>query len=203
MDAIAFQTATGATGAQLADFEAYRVLLADWNARMNLVGPSGLTAFWERHVYDSWQLSAVEPQALRWADLGSGAGLPGVVLAILLKGRPGAHVHLIESLAKRCRFLSEVVERLSLPAEVHHARAEAFSRPVDIVTARACAPLTRLFGFALPWMRCGATGWFLKGAGAEAEVDAARASWRFEATLVPSRSHPDGRLVRVTRLTAA
>jgi hypothetical protein len=87
-----FQAATGATAAQMADLEAFRAALADWNTRMNLVGPSALAEFWLRHAYDSAQLLKLEPEALRWADLGAGAGFPGLVLAIFLKGRPGATV---------------------------------------------------------------------------------------------------------------
>ena len=155
-DARAFQAATGASEAALADLEAFRTLLEDWNGRMNLVGPSALSEFWLRHAYDSAQILAIEPEALTWADLGSGAGFPGVVLAILLKGRPGAHVHLIESQAKRGRFLSHVVEQLALPATVHNARAESLTLKVEVVTARACAPLVRLLGYAWPYLRTGA-----------------------------------------------
>lgn len=202
MDASAFQRATGVDDAQMADIETYRALLADWSTRMNLIGPSAMASFWDRHVYDSWQVFGMEREVRRWADLGTGAGLPGVVLAIALKGRDGARVHLVDSLAKRCRFLSTVVEALDLPAEVHHARAESLSRPVDVVTARACAPLQRLLGFARPWLKAGVAGLFLKGASAEAEVAEARATWRFDATLTPSLSDPDGRVVRIVNLRA-
>ena len=198
-DAEAFAVAVGATPAQTADLEAFRALLAQWNGRMNLVGPSALQAFWGRHAYDSAQLIDLAPGALTWADLGAGAGFPGIVLAILLKGRPGARVHLVESVAKRCRFLEAAVESLDLPAEVHCARAESLRLTVDIVTARACAPLTRLLEFAKPYMDRGAAGLFLKGRGIEAEVREALASWTFEATLTPSRSDPSGRIVTIRR----
>ena len=195
-----FAAATAATAAQLADLEAFRSMLADWNQRMNLVGPSALDAFWGRHAFDSAQLLAIAPDALRWADLGAGAGFPGVVLAILLKGRPGAHVHLVESMAKRCRFLSAVVEALALPATVHVARAESLSLTVDIVTARACAPLSRLLEFAWPYLRKGATGLFLKGQDIEAEVADAARSWTFHEARLPSRSGGSGWILRVRKL---
>jgi 16S rRNA (guanine527-N7)-methyltransferase len=198
-DARAFQAATGAGEAALADLEAFRALLEDWNSRMNLVGPSAMGEFWLRHAYDSAQLLALEPEALTWADLGSGAGFPGLVLAILLKGRPGAHVHLVESQAKRCRFLSHVVAELALPASVHNARAEALSLKVDIVTARACAPLVRLLGYAWPYLKSGARAAFLKGQDVEAEVQEATRYWKFEAQLRPSLSHSQGRIVQVKR----
>ena len=199
-DAESFAAATGATDAQLADLERYRSLLAAWNANMNLVGPSALEAFWGRHAWDSAQLLQLAPEALAWADLGAGAGFPGLVLAILLKGRDGARIELVESMAKRCRFLQTVVEELGLPAEVHNARAESLSLPVNIVTARACAPLSRLLEFAWPHLRKGATGLFLKGQDVEAELAEATKYWKFEAELLPSHSDPSGHIVRVERL---
>ena len=198
-DARAFQAATGASEAVLADLEAFRTLLEDWNGRMNLVGPSALGEFWLRHAYDSAQILAIEPEALTWADLGSGAGFPGIVLAILLKGRPGAHVHLIESQAKRGRFLSHVVEQLALPATVHNARAESLTLKVEVVTARACAPLVRLLGYAWPYLRTGARAVFLKGQDVDAEVQEATRYWKFEAQLRQSLTHPQGRIVQVKR----
>ncbi|HZC15817.1 MAG TPA: 16S rRNA (guanine(527)-N(7))-methyltransferase RsmG [Caulobacteraceae bacterium] len=184
----------------MADLEAFRVALADWNTRMNLVGPSALAEFWLRHAYDSAQLLPLEPEALRWADLGAGAGFPGLVLAIMLKGRTGAQVHLVESMAKRCRFLEETVTALALPATVHHARAEDLDISVDVVAARACAPLVRLFGYARPYLRRGAIGLFMKGQDVVTELETATKSWRFEAELIDSRSHTDGRIVRMRKL---
>src|ERR1700677_4972431 len=110
-----FLDVVGATPARLEDVERFRSRLAEANRTVNLVGESTLGNFWRRHFVDSAQLLWVEPSALAWADLGSGAGLPGLVLAILLKDRPGARVHLIESMAKRCRFLAEVAAALDLP----------------------------------------------------------------------------------------
>ncbi len=158
--------------------------------------------FWLRHAYDSAQLLHVEQSALRWADVGAGAGFPGVVLAILLKGRAGGHIDLIESMEKRARFLAHVVETLALPARIHHARAEAISSPpgLQIVTARACAPLSRLFGYTAHFFRAGAAGLFLKGGGVQAELTEARLKWAFEAELLPSLSDSTGQIVRVKRL---
>ena len=101
----------GATKAQVEDLEAFAEYLADWNARINLVGPSAVADFWIRHVLDSAQLLHVEQSAVRWADIGAGAGFPGIVLAILLKGRAGGRVHLVESMAKRVNFLQTVSAR--------------------------------------------------------------------------------------------
>ncbi len=170
---------------------------------MNLVGPASLPDFWNRHAWDSAQLLRLAPDALTWADLGAGAGFPGLVLAILGKGRVGFHVHLVESMTKRCRFLSEVVSELDLPATVHNARAETLTLGVDIVTARACAPLHRLFGYARSYLAMGAQGLFLKGQDVVADMTEAAGYWEYEADVVPSLSDPGGRIVRVKRLGRA
>jgi 16S rRNA (guanine527-N7)-methyltransferase len=200
MTAEEFQAAVGASEAQMADLEAFRLLLAERNEVMNLVGPKSLPDFWRAHALDSAQLLALRPDALTWADLGAGAGLPGVVLAILLKGAEGAHVWLVDSLAKRCRFLGELVEALALPATVVNGRAEEQALKVDIVTARAVAPLEKLLGFAQPCLSRGAQGLFLKGERAEVELSEARKVWQFDADLTPSRSDPRGRVVAIRSL---
>lgn len=201
LDAAGYQALTGASDAQMADLARYQELLAEWNEVMNLVGPLTIATYWTRHALDSSQLLALAPEALTWADLGAGAGLPGVVLAILLKGRAGAKVHLVESMAKRCRFLDVVVKDLNLPAEIHNARAEDLKLKVDVVTARACAPMTKLLGFAEPYLRTGATGLFLKGQDVATELSEAAKAWKFDSELRPSQSDPRGRIVQVKRLS--
>jgi 16S rRNA (guanine527-N7)-methyltransferase len=196
-----FQAAWGASDAQMADLSAFLDLLTEWNEKMNLVGPSALAEFWPRHVWDSAQLLRLAPEARVWADLGAGAGFPGLVLAILLKQTPGVMVHLVESMAKRCRFLSEVAQKLALPVHIHNARAEDLGIRVDIVTARACAPLPRLLGYAEPYLKRGATGLFLKGQDVVAELTEATKYWKFEAELTASSSHPDGRVLQVKGLS--
>lgn len=202
-DAESFAAVSGATPAQVADLERYRQMLAERNEVMNLVGPATLADFWNRHAWDSAQLMKLSPDTTTWADLGAGAGLPGLVLAILGKDRAGFHVHLVESMAKRCRFLSDVVAALGLPATVHNARAENLNLAVDSVTARACAPLHRLLGYARPYLAKGATGWFLKGQDVASELEEATRYWDIEAEIVPSLSDPRGRIVRVRRLRRA
>ena len=200
VDAASFARASGATETQVADLERFLAILTDWNEKMNLVGPKTLPEFWNRHAWDSAQLLQLAPDARTWADLGAGAGFPGLVLAILGKGRPGFHVHLVESMAKRCRFLAEVVAALDLPATVHNGRAETLKLAVDIVTARACAPLARLLGYAQPYLKAGATGLFLKGQDVASELEEATRYWDFQADVVPSLSDERGRIVRVRRL---
>jgi 16S rRNA (guanine527-N7)-methyltransferase len=199
-DVPAFARDTGANPSALADIETFRAHLEETNRSLNLVADSTLPQFWSRHAFDSAQLLTHASDAKTWADLGAGAGFPGVILAILLKETPGAHVHLVESVSKRGRFLQDVVTRLDLPATVHNARAESLALAVDVVTARACAPMTKLFGFAEPHLSAGAQGWFLKGETVEAELDEARKTWRYHAELIPSLSDPRGRVVHVRSL---
>ena len=198
-----FQQKTNATPEQMADLEAFRIRLTEANEVMNLVGPDSLPDFWNRHAWDSAQLLNHAPNALTWADLGAGAGFPGVVLTILLKGREGAHVWLIDSLGKRCRFLEEIVNALSLPATVLNGRAEEQKVRCDIVTARAVAPMDKLLGYAQPYFERGAQGLFLKGEKAESELIEARKSWHFQAELAQSQSDARGRIVTVRSLRRA
>lgn len=195
-----FFTAIGMTAERREDIARYRAMLAEANRHMNLVGASTLEDFERRHVIDSAQLVWFEPQARVWADLGSGAGLPGIILAILMKGRSGGHVHLVESMAKRCRFLSEVAHALDLPVTLHHGRAETMSFPVEVVTARACAPLTKLLDFARPFLRTGARGLFLKGQDVDNEVREAGRRWRFESRAFQSLSDSRGRVLALEGL---
>jgi 16S rRNA (guanine527-N7)-methyltransferase len=195
-----FQSLTGASDARMADLEIFAVRLAEANAVMNLVGPDTLPDIWNRHYWDSAQLLTLAPEARSWADLGAGAGFPGVVLAILLKDTPGVHVWLIDSLGKRCRFLEQVVGELELPATVINGRAEAQVLAVDVVTARAVAAMDRLLAYAQPYLQRGARGLFLKGEKAELEVAEARRVWQFDCDLSVSRSDPRGRIVSVRSL---
>lgn len=189
----------------LDDLSRYGDILAQHNEVMNLVGPATIPHYWSRHVLDSAQLLNYVPQARTWADLGAGAGLPGVVLAIFLKHSeaPSPHVYLIDSLTKRCRFLQAVVGELSLPATVINDRAENIDLKVDVVTARACAPMTKLLGFAERFVRNGAQAWFLKGESVDNELAAASQQWRFEVDQYGSLSDSRGRVVHIRRLSRA
>lgn len=178
----------------------YVDLLIEWNERINLVAPSTLSDVWRRHVWDSAQLIPMIPRETKTiVDIGSGAGFPGLVLAIALGG---ATVHLIESTQKKCRFLETVVAATGAPAKVHWTRAEDVSGlKADVVTARAVAPLDRLFALAYPFFGPATIGLFLKGRSLNDELTGATKSWRLDATPIPSRSDPSGVVLRVTGLT--
>jgi 16S rRNA (guanine527-N7)-methyltransferase len=202
-DAAAFQAEFDATPAQMGDLERFVERLTEANAVMNLIGPDTLPDIWNRHIRDSAQLLDFAPGAQTWADLGAGAGFPGIVLAIMLKTDPKSHVWLIDSLGKRCRFLQEIVDSLSLRATVINGRAEENAVTVRVVTARAVAPMGKLLGYAQPYLQRGALGLFLKGEKAEAEVAEARQVWQFQSDLSVSRSDPRGRIVSVRGIRRA
>ena len=187
------------------DLMHFYTVLAAQNEVMNLVGPATLPDYWSRHVLDSAQLLDRAPSARTWADLGAGAGFPVLVLAILLKHTegPAPKVYLVESLAKRCRFLQTVVDDLTLPASVINDRAENVRVKVDVVTARAVAPMMKLLGFAEPYMKAGAEAWFLKGENVESELKEAGKTWRFDVEQTESISDPRGRVVHIRRLRRA
>lgn len=179
---------TGVSRETLARLARHLKLLARWQKRINLVGAATLADPWRRHVLDSAQLAPLVPAGARLADLGSGAGFPGLVLAIMR----GGLVDLIESDARKAAFLAEAVRETAAPAAVHNARAESLALKADVVAARACAPLDRLLGLALPLLAPGGICLFLKGVRAEEEIEAARARWRMTVCRHPSLSAPEG-----------
>jgi 16S rRNA (guanine527-N7)-methyltransferase len=180
-------------------------LLLEWQQRTNLIAPSTVPHLWTRHVADSLQLLALAPDARAWVDLGSGGGFPGLVIACALAGTPGAHIHLIESHGKKAAFLREAQRLTAAPVSVEAMRIEEFVKtfegPVDVVTARAVSPLKSLFQQTFPLLgKSGAIALFPKGQHAELELGEARESptaqaWAMDATLVPSRTDPAGRIV--------
>ena len=184
--------------------ECYVDLLLDWSQRQNLIGPSTIPNIWTRHVADSLQLLGLAPTAKVWADFGAGAGFPGIPIACALAGHEGAAVHLVESIGKKANFLREAVRVTGAPATVHQERAEKFSvdhgDSVDVVTARALAPLKLLCDLSFPLIQRGAIGLFPKGQDVDAELTEATKYWKIEATKVPSKTSPGGNILVVTRL---
>jgi 16S rRNA (guanine527-N7)-methyltransferase len=182
-------------------------LLLRWQRTTQLVASSTLSQLWTRHIADSLQLLDLAPVARVWVDLGSGAGFPGLVIACALAETAGARVHLVESNAKKAAFLREAVRLTKAPAVVHHIRiekfVESFDQPVDIVTARALAPLKLLLDQSVALLDKGAQGIFPKGQDVEAELTEASKYWNMDATLVPSRTDSKGRIVVVRRVRKA
>jgi 16S rRNA (guanine527-N7)-methyltransferase len=166
----------------------YVAELERWQTVKNLVGPATLDQIWTRHIADSAQLLRLAPTARRWLDLGSGAGFPGLVIAILLGNE--ADVHLVESNSRKCAFLRAAIRSTGAKAVVHESRIEAivanFAGRIDIVTARALAPLVRLLPMVKDLLRTGAMGIFPKGQDLDAELTEATKSWRINTEVVPS-----------------
>ena len=175
---------------------AYVALLRRWQRIKNLVGPSTLDRVWTRHIADSAQLAALLPEARRWLDMGSGAGFPGLVIAILLRGAPGAAVHLVESNARKCAFLREAARETGAAAIIHNTRIENVTpelEHVDVVTARALAPLPDLLEMGKIPLSRGATGLFLKSAGELASIDVGQPA--STVSILPSLTSAEGRIV--------
>ena len=182
----------------LARLEAYAELLTRWSARINLIGRDTIADLWRRHILDSAQLRAFVPDRARnMIDLGSGAGLPGLVLAIL--GVPG--VELLEADSRKCAFLREAVRITEALVTLRPCRIEAVSpHPVDFVTARACAPLDRLLGLAEPFLAPDSECLFLKGERVGEELTLARKRWTMTPSLHQSRSDPRGVVLRLQQV---
>jgi 16S rRNA (guanine527-N7)-methyltransferase len=145
----------------------YVALLAKWRKTINLISETSFADVWTRHIADSAQLLSFARNAKIWVDMGSGAGFPGMVVAIQLAGTAGARVHLIESDQRKCGFLREIARATGAPVEIHNERIEiaatGITDIVDVVTARALAPLPRLIALAKIWLDDGAVGIFPRG----------------------------------------
>jgi len=185
--------------------ERYAALLTHWQRSINLIAPSTLPHLWLRHMADSAQLQALAPEARRWLDLGSGAGFPGLVVAILQADKLDFRMHLAESNQKKCAFLAEVVRATTAPVDIHAMRIEdlaekAQSLRPDVVSARALAPLSRLLELAEPFFGDYTRGLFLKGRETEAEIEVAQKRWDFGFRLHASTTDTSARVVEMTGL---
>lgn len=204
----AFARAFHVTKGAIERLEAYADTLRLWQKRINLVAPSTLDDVWHRHFADSAQILDLAPTAAKtWVDIGSGAGFPGLVIAILLADRqpPAAtRITLVESDQRKCAFLAEVLRKTGLgkmiPVDILCARIEAPPTraklaPAEVVSARALAPLEKLLELAIPLLDPQGRGLFLKGRGVDAEIAAAERSFELSYELVPSRTEADAGIV--------
>ncbi len=183
--------------------EAFEAMFLIWAKRINLAASSTLDDLWNRHVLDSAQLAPLAPSALRWLDLGSGGGFPGLVLAFLLKERPGAQIDLVESNRKKAGFLQAVIGQFSLPARVHAQRIDGEIKGLaspEVVTARALAPLPALLDLAFPWLSSGATGLLHKGRDYRQEIQESSHLWQYDLVEHPSRVDADSVILEIANL---
>ncbi|MFQ5773827.1 MAG: 16S rRNA (guanine(527)-N(7))-methyltransferase RsmG [Kiloniellaceae bacterium] len=202
-----FRAATDVSRETLARLKRYAALLEKWNRAINLVGRDSLADLWRRHMLDSAQLLPLLPPPPAGRprvvlDLGSGAGFPGLVLAVLGAGE----VHLVECDRKKAAFLREAAAAAEAEIAIHNERIERLPPfPADVVTARALAPLPRLLDYAAPFLRPGERGSggvaiFPIGRGVDRELTDSVQKWKMRAEVFSSRSDPAAKIVRLSRL---
>jgi 16S rRNA (guanine527-N7)-methyltransferase len=180
---------------------AFVALLDRWRRKTNLIADSTFASVWTRHIADSAQLPALAPHARRWVDMGSGAGFPGLVIAIQLADAPGAMVHCIESDTRKCAFLREAARATGAAAQIHPVRVEAIDPdslgPVDAVTARAFAPLPLTLKLARPWMERGAVAVFPRGESARDQIAALPEARLYAIETMSSVVNPKAAILRI------
>ena len=178
-------------------------VLDRWRHKTNLISNATFPSVWTRHIADSAQLIALAPEAKRWVDMGSGAGFPGLVIAIQLADVPGAVVHCIESDGRKCAFLREAARATGAAAVVHPVRVETIEPEslgaVDAVTARAFAPLPLTLELARPWMERGAIAVFPRGESAKEQIAALPEAWAYAIETLPSVVNPRAAILRIRR----
>lgn len=189
----------------LRDLDAYASLLAKWQTSINLVGQKTMAVLWSRHILDCYQIVSLIPDSCETlVDLGSGGGLPGLIIAIAMKERRRGHVTLVESNGKKASFLRIVAQSLNLPVTVRQQRIEDVTSTlgsVDVVTARALAELRQLLDWSAPLLKTGAMGLFHKGRDLDKEIAEAAISWHFTCARVPSVVESGSWIVQVTDLS--
>jgi 16S rRNA (guanine527-N7)-methyltransferase len=174
-------------------------VLLHWNRTVNLIAPGDESVVWERHIEDSLQLAPLMPPIHQRAiDLGSGAGFPGLILAIAT----GVRFDLIEADHRKAAFLREAARATQAPVQIHAIRIEAARLPPSpLVTARALAPLPRLLALAAPLLDAGGQCLFLKGANVRAELTQAESEWHMRTDIIPSRTASGASILRITDLS--
>jgi 16S rRNA (guanine527-N7)-methyltransferase len=187
-----FEQETGVSRETSDAFEQWRQLLIQWSEHTNLVGRSTLNDFWERHALDSYQLLDLIPKnAIQIVDLGAGAGFPGIAIALGLQARQqNSHVTLVDSVSKKMEFARQAIKLTNAPASAQTIRVEAMEpdKTIDVVTARAFAPLHKLLEYAFPLLKNGALGLFFKGRHYQDELTEAHKHWTFDLEVIPSRT---------------
>lgn len=191
----AFQAQTGVSDETLTRLEALVAVLLKWQARINLIGRGTVADVWRRHILDSAQLAPLLPTTAETViDLGSGAGFPGLVLAILgIRG-----IHLVESDGRKCAFLREAARITGATVEIHGVRAEAFALgEADAITARALAPLVDLLDIASSFIGPHTTCVFPKGRSAEQELTVSQKTWMMTVNRFKSVTDPEGTILKL------
>lgn len=179
--------------------DTYVKLLLTWQQRINLIGPATVPSVWERHIHDSLQLLPLLPKGTSSiAELGSGAGIPGLVIAIARD----LEAHLYESNGKKAAFLREAARQTVTRAHIHAVRLETLPGSRDVptvqcVVARALAPLPLLLDYAEPFLSRGAIGLFHKGQDVDAELTEATKYWKLSYSKHVSQCDPRGVILEI------
>lgn len=183
-----FQRATAVSRETLDRFQIYAELLQKWQARINLVGRATVPDLWRRHFLDSAQLFPLLPEGTKTlVDLGSGAGFPGLVLAMM--GIPD--VHLVDSDQRKTAFLREVARVAAVPVTIHDRRSDAVPPfAADVITSRALSALSQLLEMSQPFLTAGTLCLFPKGQNVEVELTEAHKMWIMDASRHPSVTDP-------------
>jgi 16S rRNA (guanine527-N7)-methyltransferase len=200
----AFLRDTGVSRETLYRLKIYAEMLRHWQRRMNLVSPGTLEDLWRRHFFDSAQIISLIPSRARTIyDIGSGAGFPGLILAIMGCGG----VTLFEADRKKCVFLKEVVRATAAGAVVRnqrmepHGRGQRGPRHADVIVGRAVAPLDKFLGLVFGMVTSSTNCILLKGAQVENEILAASRHWRMQIERFPSASDPGGTILRLREIS--
>ncbi len=185
--------------------EKFVKLILEWQQAHNLISSNSLTHIWTRHIADSIQTHLALPNVRRWIDLGSGAGFPGVITAIMLTAKSDSIVHLVESNRKKATFLQTVAREIEIPVQVHCERIEDFvikwDEAIDGVSARALTSLEHLCGFTEKLVNQGATAVFHKGQKVQEEIDKASEKWNISMRIEKNRIDPSGSLLIIDEIT--
>jgi 16S rRNA (guanine527-N7)-methyltransferase len=195
--------ALGVSRETLSDLIAFAEILIRWNAAINLVARSTTSDLWRRHILDCGQLAAFAPDnARQWTDLGSGGGLPALVVALILRElRPEIAVTAVESDARKCAFMADAARALRVSLAIRMERIEAAEpTPSDVVSARALAPLPALLESAVPWLSPGGIALFPKGRNAERELTEASRIWHYHAIKRRSLSDPAASILELSEI---
>ena len=200
-----FRKATGVSRETLAAFTIWNDMLAEANTATNLVGRSTMDDFWKRHALDGFQLIDHAPQdGLCWLDLGAGAGIPGLALALAMKDRglTASKLVMVESVGKKARFVQATIDATGAPARMENCRVEALDQTekFDVITARAVAALDKLLWYAYPLLKTGGICLFPKGQRYRQELTDANKYWTFDADVRPSQTSEEGVILHISSL---
>lgn len=197
-----FQRETDVSRETLEQLDTYAALLEKWNPRINLVSRATLRDLWHRHFLDSAQLADLIPSGPTiWADIGSGGGFPGLIVALI---RPDTEMTLVESDQRKAAFLNTVIRATNAPAKVISRRIEdAAPLNADVISARALAPLKDLLSLAHQHLKPTGTAIFPKGATHAAETKEALEQWTYRCETTPSKTDPDAVLLKIAEIQRA